>query len=108
MFNYDTFRVNLALHRKARGMSQEELADKADISEKNLSRIELGKQEPNLQTIVSILNVFQLTTSEFMEYGVDAKNARIKNIISYLPNFSVKGLKFILTLAKRINRTEVT
>ncbi|MGI2336896.1 MAG: helix-turn-helix domain-containing protein [Dehalogenimonas sp.] len=37
--------------REAAYLSQKDLGDKADISQKTISQLELGKQKPNFKTI---------------------------------------------------------
>ena len=99
MFNYELFRVNLILKRKSLSMTQEELAEAADTSEKNLSKIESGKQCPNLSTIISILNVFNTTIANFMENeDTSEKETLINKIEAYLYELSDSEKEFVLEM----------
>jgi len=48
------FTVRLRELRKAKKMSQQELANEADIDKKTLQRIETGKMNPSLDILISI------------------------------------------------------
>jgi len=61
----------IARRRKALGMTQKELAEKLNISDKTLSRWETGKQIPDALTLKQIANVLELTISEI--YGEEAE-----------------------------------
>lgn len=54
--------------RKSRKMSQKELAEKADISEVNLSRIENGVVCMNILTLVKIAKALSVTEGEIFEF----------------------------------------
>lgn len=46
-----TLRENLSYHRKLKGLTQEELADKTTVGVRTIQRIEKGEVQPHLQTI---------------------------------------------------------
>jgi len=47
--------------RKARGWTQEQLAEVADLHENYISRLETGEQEPGLFTILRLCRAFETT-----------------------------------------------
>ena len=47
--------------RKARGWTQEQLAEAADLHENYISRLETGEQEPGLFTILRLCRAFETT-----------------------------------------------
>lgn len=104
MFDYETFRINTVLCRKKLNMSQEELAEKAGLSDKNLSKIELGKHLPNLKTVVSILNAFSVSVSDFMNGQKDTSPVLVNSIKAYLKDLSSQEKDFVLKLAKQMNQ----
>ena len=71
-----SFQENLIRARKARGMTQEELAEKAGITSVGISKIETGKTWPKKETIEKFLEIlevksFQLfteTKEDFLKY----------------------------------------
>ena len=60
----------IACRRKELGMTQRDLAEKLNVSDKTLSRWETGKQIPDALTLPEIAKVLNLSISEI--YGVEA------------------------------------
>jgi transcriptional regulator with XRE-family HTH domain len=52
--------------RMARGLSQEELAFRANITRKAMYNIETGKQSPTLETFMKIADALEMKSSEIM------------------------------------------
>ena len=57
----------ISRRRKELGMTQKELSEKLNVSDKTLSRWETGKQIPDALTLLNIAEVLQLSVSEM--YG---------------------------------------
>ena len=57
-----TFNEKLIKLRKANAMSQEELAEKIDVSRQAISRWELGDVTPDSDKIVALSKIFGVTT----------------------------------------------
>ena len=53
--------------RKARGMSQQDLADKARLTRVFITRLEAGQQDPSLSTINAIAQALDVSAAELME-----------------------------------------
>lgn len=51
--------------RRKAGLKQSELAEKINISEKHLSKIETGKNYPALDTFLKIIDVLNLSLGDF-------------------------------------------
>jgi transcriptional regulator with XRE-family HTH domain len=58
--------VNLKTVRRRQGISQAELAYRADLNQTAVSRIELGMREPRLSTIVRLANALDVPSSELI------------------------------------------
>ena len=54
---YRLLGLNIAYYRKLRGLSQETLAEKADIGRTHLSRIEIADCAPSLDVVYEIADV---------------------------------------------------
>ncbi len=59
--------------REERGMSQEELSEKASISVKYLSAIERGKANPTLDIFSGLANVLKINLPNLFDYEVEPK-----------------------------------
>ena len=54
--------------RKQQGWSQELLAEKLNISRQTLSKWELGDSKPNIDNLILIRNVFDVTYEDLLDY----------------------------------------
>jgi transcriptional regulator with XRE-family HTH domain len=56
--------TNLARLREARGLSQEEVANWADLHRTEISLMELGKRTPRIDTIFRVLGALEIDAAE--------------------------------------------
>jgi transcriptional regulator with XRE-family HTH domain len=59
--------TNLARLRQARGLSQEEVADRADLHRTEISLLELGKRTPRIDTVVRVMGALGIDAAEAFE-----------------------------------------
>lgn len=62
-----TFGEKLQLLRKAKGMSQEQLATQINVSRQAISKWEVGESNPDLDKVVQISNIFDVTTDYLLK-----------------------------------------
>lgn len=62
-----TLAEKIALLRKQKGWSQEELADKMDISRQSVSKWESAQSVPDLDKIIKISNIFAVSTDYLLK-----------------------------------------
>ncbi|MFQ5900769.1 MAG: helix-turn-helix domain-containing protein [Thermodesulfobacteriota bacterium] len=55
--------------RKLRKLSQEKLSEKVDIDSKHLSRIEVGRGFPSLDTLERLANALNVELKDFFEFS---------------------------------------
>jgi len=91
--------------RKKGQISQEQLAEKIGIDPKHLSRIEVGRGYPSLETLESIAKALNVEMQVFFEFqhldSVDSITAAINSIIK---TASDKDLQMFLKLIKAFVR----
>lgn len=63
----ERFAQNLARHRQALGLSQEELAGRADIHRTQISLIEGGKRMPRLDTLVKLAGALGVEPGDLLD-----------------------------------------
>ena len=56
--------------RKQKKMKQKELADRMDIDDATLRKIETGKLNLTLKTLLRISSAFELSLSELFEFNI--------------------------------------
>ena len=54
--------------RENKNMSQEQLAEKCNVTDKSISNIELGKSDPKLSTVMRICNVLEIDVNALTEF----------------------------------------
>ena len=65
------FGLNVRRRRDAQNLTQEKLAEKADLDQTYISGIECGGRNPSLLVMARLAKALALTTAELCE-GVDA------------------------------------
>lgn len=71
--------------RKQKGLKQSQLAEKVGISEKHLSKIETGKNYPALDNFFKIIEVLNLSFSDFeinTTSEISAQRQKLKKIVN--------------------------
>ena len=75
--------------RKKSGLTQEQFSEKIGIESPSLSNIENGKSFPSMQTVLKIMEEFDILPQEFFdnEYYVDEDfiETKILNLLKTLP-----------------------
>ncbi len=61
-----SFAKTLKHKRQQSGLSQEKLAELANLSMRSISLLECSKQQPTLATIEKLAKVFKLTASQLL------------------------------------------
>lgn len=87
--------------RKAHGFSQEELAEKVDISVTHMSHIETGNTKLSLPVFLDIAQVLEVSTDELLgESGYESSSKALSEISAVLECCSAKEAKVIAEIVK--------
>ena len=71
--------------RKLRKLTQAQLSQKVDIDAKHLSRIEVGKSFPSLDTLEKIANALKVELQAFFKFDRKEKSTReLKKVVTEL------------------------
>lgn len=62
------FGMRIKKLRKKQALSQEHLAEKAEISSKYLSRIEMGQHFPSFDTLIKLAKALHIELKDFFEF----------------------------------------
>ncbi len=63
------FGLRIKEMRKNKNLSQELLSEKAEITAKYLSRIELGQHFPTIKTLINLAEVLKVELKDFFEFA---------------------------------------
>ena len=105
MFDYETFRINLKLSRKKLKITQEDIANSIDVSVKTISRIENSEIEPNLPTVIGILNYLNCSVEQFMTKTDDYERKTLINKINdYIDQLSEDEKNMLMKMLQEYNK----
>ena len=90
--------------RRSKLLSQEQLAEKADINAKYLSRMERGTENPTLDMLIKLSNALEVEMWEMFDFGHVVSQRELKQTIQ---NFSRTADEPALRLALKILRAVV-
>jgi len=90
--------------RKKLKMSQFELAEKSDLHEKQIGRIEAGENSPSLENFLKIAQILNLKLEYFKELDIP-QNLYTNEFLNILKNSTPKELELYLKIIKAIKET---
>lgn len=88
---------NIALLRKEAGLTQEQLAEKCDVSRQAVTKWEAGISEPSIDKLVNLAEVFQVTIDELIngnkndksgQSGIDIEKIRFVDVAMCIAGYS--------------------
>jgi transcriptional regulator with XRE-family HTH domain len=92
--------------RKLRKLSQEELSEKINIDPKHLSRIEVGRGFPSLDTLERLADVLNVDIKDLFEFSHKAPSQReLKETLnSLLKEADEEKLRMLVKIVKAVGR----
>ncbi len=86
----------LQKYRKEANLTQEQLSELADVSQKHISRLERGLHVPHFDMIIKIAKALNVSTDAFVEdFSADNINIFLQNIKSDVEGMSQNQLSLI-------------
>ncbi len=100
------FGLRLKELRTVKKLSQEKLAQKAGISAKYMSRIEMGQQFPSFGILIKVANALDVEMKDFFEFAHESENPKVlkKTISDLLKDMEVYKLRQAVKLLKALSR----
>ena len=95
-----SFRKNLEYLRKGKKLSQEDLADKLDVSRQSVSKWESGAAYPETEKILAICKIFDCTLDELMNQ--DMREEKLEESRKYTFNDFLKSVTGIVDRSIRM------
>lgn len=85
----DSIGKHIRYYRAARGMRQEDLAEKADLSTNYIGMVERGEKIPSLETFITITNALKVSAdmllADVVDTGYVIKNSMLAEKLADLP-----------------------
>ena len=83
--NYAAFGEALRAHRKRQHLTQEEVAEKADISASFLGHLERGTRVASIDTLLSLCNALAVTPNDLLACDLTVSPAELPEEITISP-----------------------
>lgn len=91
--------------RRSKGLSQEQLAEKADINSKYLSRMERGTENPTLDMFIKLADALEVEIWEMFNYGHVKTHKELKEALqNIIKTADEPTLRLALKVIKAISR----
>lgn len=68
--------------RRKRGLSQEQLSERAEITPNYLSRVERGTENPTLDMFMKLANALEVEMWEMFDFGHSGSRRDLKSILN--------------------------
>lgn len=94
-----TFGSMIAELRKKQGMTQAELAEKLGITDKAVSKWERDLSFPDVNIILKLAEIFNVTVDELMQVKTTTKEDTTKKNISEMVTLVLKGVSLAMGIA---------
>ena len=96
LMDYYAIGQRIRKFRKAHDWSQEELAEKVEISTTHMSHIETGSTKLSLPVLVSLANVLDVRTDDLLfDRTQDSHNAAVSEITEILSQCTTQQVRFL-------------
>ena len=105
--NYKLVGQRIRAMRKKRGMTQDQLAELAEISPQHCSGIETGAAKVSLPALIKIANVLEASMDELLMDSVSAaaKPEMMKEVEAVFADATADEMYLMLSQAKNIKET---
>lgn len=90
--------------RKARGLSQEQLAEMVNISTTHMSHIETGNTKLSLPVLVDIANALNVRTDDLLDRSQYTTGNAVEEIAAMLESCSAQEAKVVVDIVKAVKQ----
>ncbi len=110
MFDTTKFGKALSTLRKEADMTQNEVADKLNLSRQAVSKYERGESFPDISVLVMISELFNLTLDELIGYGspTEGESAILKNVAKGNTDVVAENISDVVNLAPLLKPSVLT
>lgn len=89
--------------RKGKGLTQDQLSEQIGIDPKHLSRIELGKSFPYMETLEAIAKAFQVELKDLFDFShLEARSIDKRQIEELLDGLNQDKLRLVYKVVKSL------
>lgn len=112
MIDQKTIGAQVRKMRKAKGMTQEQLAEKAGVGITHISHIETGRTAPSLDIVICLINAFGCSADELLgteiERDVAVRNNWLTELVEDCSSLEIKMIAdMVVSLKESMRRLEI-
>ena len=112
MVDQKTIAAQIRKMRKAKGMTQEQLAEKAGVGTTHISHIETGRSVPRLEMVISFINAFSCSADELLcveiKKDIAIRNNWLTELVEDCSSLEVKMIAdMVVSLKETMRRLEI-
>lgn len=112
MIDQKTIGAQVRKMRKAKGMTQEQLAEKAGVGITHISHIETGRTAPSLDIVICLINAFGCSADELLgieiERDVEVRNNWLTDLVEDCSSLEIKMIAdMVVSLKESMRRLEI-
>ena len=87
--------------RKQKGYTQDYLAEKLKIEPRQLSKLETGKHYPSFETIIALLETFDITFEELISFEhLNSANDIRKTLLKDIENIDDSKIQYVYKILR--------
>lgn len=91
-------------YRLGKSISQEELAEMIDLNQKQISRIEIGKNYPTYKTFINLVNVLDIDIKDLVINAKVEINQKQEELIGIIKNSPKEEIEIYFDVIKALNK----
>ena len=89
--------------RKQNGFTQDYLAEKLNIEPRQLSKLETGRNYPSFETIMALLETFNITFEELTDFGHLKEDENIKSkMFEELDRLDSEKIRYLYKITRNV------
>lgn len=108
MENMDTVQrigARIRIARQKMGLSQPQLAERANLSTQSVSALENGRAKMSIESFVNIIKVLNVSADDLLGVGPMDRDSRIVELEDLLLDCTPKEAEAILKMGKQLKET---
>jgi len=98
--------MKISEYRKISGITQAKLAEKTELSNDFISRVERGERIPSLETLSRITKALGVSLREFFDFSGEQQTEKIgveaERVMTYLKNKDEKDIRLAYDIVRAI------
>ena len=108
MINYEKYRRNHCFFRKQKGMTQNELAEKMNVTDKAVSKWERDLSCPDINTISKLADILDVSVEELLKAKKkDDSNTKMKDLINLIFKAIALAMGIAVVVLNILNQIDI-